>query len=239
MKLEAKFLEPYQSWKKEPTPTNMGALLRAVNPILETGLRTYAGAGASPLLRSRARRIAMEAMGRYDPSRVQLSTYLMQQLQGLRRIKAQEQEPIKVPEQVRLERIQLDGAEKELRDRLGREPSTVELSDHLHLAPERIAKIRKVHSGLTEGSMTRYSDDEAVYSPAVAQQSDEPWLRFVHASLHPTDQVILEHSTGLFGRPQLSNNDIAKRLKISPSAISQRRTRIQSKLDQRDDLGIF
>jgi len=49
--------------------------------------------------------------------------------------------------------------------------------------------------------------------------------------------VILEHSTGLFGQPKLSNNDIARKLSVTPSAISQRRLRIQNQLDMQDELG--
>jgi len=54
-----------------------------------------------------------------------------------------------------------------------------------------------------------------------------------------TNQKIMEWTFGLYGSPQLSNQAIAQRLKLSPGAISQRKANIQRILDQEQDLSVF
>lgn len=44
---------------------------------------------------------------------------------------------------------------------------------------------------------------------------------------------------GLHGKPILQNQAIAAKLGISPGAVSQRKARIQAKLDMREELGVF
>jgi hypothetical protein len=52
-------------------------------------MRTYAPT-PSPTLNSKAKLMAIDAMGRYDSSKSKLRTHLMHQLQGLRRLAAKE-----------------------------------------------------------------------------------------------------------------------------------------------------
>jgi DNA-binding NarL/FixJ family response regulator len=51
--------------------------------------------------------------------------------------------------------------------------------------------------------------------------------------------VILEHALGLHGKPVLQNQQIAKKLRLSPGAVSQRKAKIQAKLNLQDDLHVF
>ena len=217
-------------------------MLQAAAPLLSTAVRTYGGANASPALRSKAKQIFLKALPRYDPSQAKLKTFVMQQLQSLQRYRFAEQEAIGLPEQIRLDQSHLAERENELADRYGRAPSLLELADATGLSPQRIGHIQKVQSGFSEGSMTPVGQAGAVGGPAVQLPGDDDskaWTEFVYYGLDPTDQVILEHSTGLFGRPTLSNQDIASKLRISPPAVSQRRAKIQQKLDQREDFEVL
>jgi hypothetical protein len=67
----------------------------------------------------------------------------------------------------------------------------------------------------------------------------ESWHEFVYHDLDPIDQVILEHSLGLHGKQVLPNQDIARKLKLSPGAISQRKVRIQDQLNALPQTGMF
>jgi len=49
----------------------------------------------------------------------------------------------------------------------------------------------------------------------------------------------MEHTLGMHGKRVLSNQDVARKLKLSPGAISQRKARIQSKMDLAEDLKVF
>jgi hypothetical protein len=57
--------------------------------------------------------------------------------------------------------------------------------------------------------------------------------------MDPINQKIMEHSLGLHGQPRLPNHEIAKLLRLSPGAISQRKARIQQTLDKESELSPF
>ncbi len=240
--LEPEFSEPFTMWQNDPSPMNSQNLLKAVNPVLTSALRQY-GTQSSPTLHSRAKIMAIGAMKRYDPSQAKLRTYLISQLQGLRRYAAKETQILSVPEQVALDIHHLRNTENELRDSLGRDPSDAELSDHLRLPIKRISYIRKAAPSYSESFFHKDTGGEGddLYSPAVRQDNSAltQWHEFVYNDLAPMDQLVLEHTLGLHGKRMLNNTELARRLRISPGAVSQRKARIQAKLDLRDELKVI
>jgi DNA-directed RNA polymerase specialized sigma subunit len=246
MKIESRYQSVYDLWRKNPSPRTNTLMLQALAPIINTAVKTYGGADASPVLRSRARQLVLSSLPRYDPERAKLSTFLMQQLQNLQRFRFAEQDAIDIPEQVRLDQSHLSQKENELSDHLGRTPSLSELADATGLSIGRINHIRSAKSGLSESAIRGPAPDDGVDggvgSPAVtnpAWDDTKAWTEFVYYDSDPTDQVILENSFGLFDQPKLTNQEIAQKLRISPPAVSQRRTKIQAKLDQRSDFEVF
>ncbi len=238
-------LQPhFEAWKAKPSPENSTNLLKAVDPIINRGMKTYArGSATSPTIRSKARQIALKSFGNYDPTKSKLGTYLMYQLQSLQRATAKEERIVSAPEQLLLDSKHLYDATNKLRDELGRDPSDVELSDHISMPIKRISYIRKLKSTVPEGAFSQQagSSDNESFDPGIVQRhgGDDGWMEFVYHDLDPINQLIFEHTLGLHEKPRLSNIQIAKKLGISPGAISQRKAIIQSKLDQRDELGVL
>ena len=74
--------------------------------------------------------------------------------------------------------------------------------------------------------------------PAVMQNDPTGWHEFVYNDLNEVDKAIMEYTLGLHGIKKLPATEIAKKLNISPGAISQRSQRIQAKLNQREELGL-
>ena len=237
--LEPEFHAPFQAWQAKPTPQSTGAMLKAVHPIVQSAVRTYVGPNASPTIQSKAKLLAIEGLNRYDPSRARLKTHLMSHMQGLRRYAARENQVIGIPERVGLDLHHLRVKTDELRDQLGREPSTPELADHMGISPKRIAYVRSAQPGLSEG-VTRQQvgqEGDAGTGPAVEDpMASSHILRFVYPDLHPTDQLIMEHTLGLHGQPKLSKKALAAKLRLSPGAISQRAAKIQERIDTASDL---
>ena len=116
-KIENAYQPAYTAWSENPNPTTTSDLLKQINPVIDSAIKTFGGAAAgSPTLRSHARRISMESFNTYDPAKGPLKTHLMANLQGLRRKSQQEQQIISVPEQVALDLYQTEEAGKELED---------------------------------------------------------------------------------------------------------------------------
>lgn len=241
--LEPEFEPHYNSWKTDPSPKNTSAMIKALNPVVESAVRTYVSPGAdSPTLRSKAKLIMVNALKTYDPARAKLRTHMMSQLQGLRRAAAKETQILSIPEQVAIDLGRINEAENFLRDKLGRDPSDLELADHTGISRKRLGYVRGARPVISEGALTNVAGEEGneLYMPQVEQPEEiGAWHDFVYHDLDPVDQIIMEHSFGMHGKPSLSNQAIAKKLRISPGAVSQRKARIQNKLNQRDELELL
>ncbi len=239
--LEPEFHAPFTTWKADQTPENSAVLLKSIRPVLTSVMRQFS-IPDSPTLQTRAKIMAIHAMKRYDPSKAKLRTFLHSQLQGLRRHTAKETQILAMPEQVGLDAFNLNKAENELRDNLGRDPSDLEIADHIGMPLKRIAYVRKAKPGFSESFFHRQTDEgEDYYAPAVQAKNGavQQWHELVYHDLAPIDQLIMEHTLGLHSKRVLQNKDLARKLRISPGAISQRKARIQQKLDLRDELSVF
>ncbi len=238
------FENTYAQWQTQRTPAMNTKLLSTLQPVIDTAVSSYAGSSPSPTLKSRAKLMALKALETYDPKRGNVKTHLLSQLQSLRRMSAQSQNIIHVPEQVGLDFQNLAESENELRDQLGRDPTDDELADHTSLSQRRIRKIRAFRQPLAEGTTTTENDyenaDDAIAStvPGVDRGRDA-WLNFVYDDLSPTDKLIMDMTLGRNGRRRTSTQDIAKRLNVTPGAVSQRAAKIQGMLDKRYTQGGF
>lgn len=239
--LETDFEPTFQAWKANDTPATRGALLKQVQPVLNTALYSYAGAGASPAIKSRAKLLALQAFKSYDPNKGAMKSHLLSQLRRLQRDAAQGNQIISMPERVSMDRMHLMESEKSLRDQLGRDPSDLEVADHTGLSLKRLGYIRNATSGINTGSIM--DADGEVFSPASkipgATDADDAWADMIYYDLGDVDRAIMDYTLGLRGVGQLSTNDLAARLNLSPGAISQRKAKIQALLDQKYEISPF
>jgi len=242
-RLEPEYDAPWRAYSADPSPANADAVLKAAEPILRLGVSTYGGGGDSPILRGHARRIFVEALPGYDPSRASLKTHAMSHLRGLQRHAARRDRILDVPEQLLLDRRRLEASRVELADELGRDPSDEELSDHSRIPMRRMAAIRSYVPAASRGQLAaaaaaagRDADwaDPAVELPGGGLRRAE----MLYPELDPTDQSILERILGLRGRPKASAREVAAALGISPSAVTQRAQKIQARLDELAELGV-
>lgn len=240
-RLEREYEAPFNAWKATPSPQTAGELLRTLKPVLSTAVKTYSPNQTSPVLRSRAKSIALDALNSYDPAKASLRTHMMQHLQRLRRVGGQYGQIIKVPERIVLDRRKLDEAELQLGEELGRPPTDREISDRLGMSAKRLAQVRLAVRPMAAGRFQAAEENDTGAIPATTELFDnvDPWIRFVYDDLRPRDQFILERALGLNGQRPMSPLQIAKTLQISPAAVSQRMAYIQSLLDRREEVGLL
>lgn len=240
-KLEPDYQSSYTAWKKAQTPETRYALLKNVQPVLDTAIYSYAGGNTSNAVRSKAKLMALNAFDSYDPTRGNLKTHLLSQLRGLQRAAVDSQQIIKLPERVFSERNRLREAEESLEDSLGRPPSDAELANHTGLSLKRIAYVRKAHTGINTGSLQDETGEE--YSPAStipgSTSRSDAWRDMIYHDLSPVDQTIMDYTFGLRGTPIATNREIAQRVGLTEGAISQRKAKIQALLDEQYGQSIF
>jgi DNA-directed RNA polymerase specialized sigma subunit len=234
MKLEPELHEPYKLWQKQPTLESTGRLLSAIGPHIDQAIRANVK-NTNPLLRSRAKQLAIKTLHQYDPERSSMRTFLQSQFQGLKRIQRDQLNPIHVPERLAMDQGRLVEGESDLEANLGRMPTTAELADHLGMHPAKIAHLRRLSGGVPEGhflSSTSSEDNPGGFAPPVEGGLGHMAVEMVYGDLPTRDQLILELTLGLHGRRAHSNEEIAKKLRVTPGLISQRKSVIQSLLDR-------
>jgi len=57
-------------------------------------------------------------------------------------------------------------------------------------------------------------------------QMEDPVLDYIYYDLDPKDKLIFQHRTGYQGAPVMKVVDLAKKIKMSPSAVSSRAFKI-------------
>jgi len=116
MAIEPEYAQAFDNWKRSPNPQTNDELLRALNPVIDNAVKTYGGSN-NPIIRSRAKKILIDTLPKYDPTATKLKTYAFNQLQGLKRFSLQQSQIISIPEQVQLDYANLSRTENELRER--------------------------------------------------------------------------------------------------------------------------
>lgn len=235
LQLEPDYADVYQAWKKNPVPETRHAMLKAIDPIIQSGIQAYGGpSSGSPTLYSQARRLALQSFDSYDPAKGGLRSHVLNNLRRLQRLGAQQAQIISLPERVAMDRRHLEETEGMLRDRLGRDPSDIELADHAGLSLKRLQYVRQARTPVAGSQIERdeHSDSPASMLPGYDPQQ-QAWEQLVYYDLDPTDQLIFDMVLGRNGRRPHTVAEIASKLRITPSAISQRTAKIQAKLDER------
>lgn len=234
--LEPEYADAFKSWKASPNPQTSDQLLKVVQPAISRGIQAHAAGSDGPLIRSRAKLLALQSLNTYDPERSGIGTHLYNNLQGLRRINRQQTQPVHLPERMSLEQGALYDAETELTDKLGRAPSDGELADHTGLSRKRIAKIRSGGAVVSEGM---FSGEGGPILPTGVQSRHDLMFDLIYHDLDGINQAIVDHTIGRNGRQVLSNQELAAKLRITPGAVSQRKAAIQKKLDEMEDLRVL
>jgi len=240
---ENTYLKAWQEWRAKPGPQTTAAMLETMRPLINKAVAAQS-LQVNPLIYSKAKTITLSALSTYDPSKGPLISHVYNNMQALKRYAGRLAQGVSVPERVVADQQAIRQAEADLEDRLGRPPTDSEIADHLGFSMKRLRRARTAQSGVPmsvmEGSAPDTGDAEGIFDPAVQQTGVNPaWVQLVYDDLSNTDKKIMEWTLGMNGQPKLSNQEIARRLNISPGRVSQRKLEIQRKLDSEYELSPF
>jgi DNA-directed RNA polymerase specialized sigma subunit len=181
--------------------------------------------------------LTKRAIESYDPNKnTKLQTHVMNQLRQLQR-EAFSYNTLHVPERVRFDLSDIRKVHNKFVDENGREPNDDELADATGISTKRIAKMRLYDRSLVNESVLAESDtdDDASSLPAV-HQAARVWEDAVYDSLSDIDKLLYDLRLGRNGRKELPVKAIARKLKMTPSAVSQRLKRINERLTEGADI---
>ena len=218
-----------QAWKKDPSKENTQKVLEYLNPTIQSALHSYVP-GQQQQFKLKAASMALQALKGYDKTKSSSpSTYVFTNLQRLNRVRRQRQNPIHIPQSQVYAKTQLDKKIAQLEDSLGREPSDQEICDYVKISKKKLQSLQSRGATVSQSAVA----DSQTGSDLLGDKglSDKDYYNYVYDSVSPVDQKIMQWSSG-YGKVQLSNNEIASKLHLSPGAVSQHKARIQELIGQ-------
>lgn len=219
----------------------LGALVKGLKPSIDKAIYRHVGA-PDAVLRGQAKKLVAAAMPKYDPNLASLETFVSQQTRPLIRYQSRRKRVVKTPDELQMQATTVGNAYRAFEAENGRSPSNHELADATGINLKRLKKIREFDQQVMAGSTLTGAEGESqlgdggVYDDATASMS---FVNLIRDDLPPIDQAIMEHTLGLDGAEVLSNTALAKKLNLSPGAVSQRKAKIQGILDTETNLNPF
>lgn len=211
--VKSKDLELWKQWKKTQSSLDLQKLLDQMSPIVNREVNKWAPSMSRSLLEAEGKRLAVEAFKQYDPNRgVALSTFVASRLPKLSRLVYGTQNAARVSETKALGYNAYYVAHTELKDKHGREPSVVELSDHLAWSPKKVEQFQR--------QALRKEFVESEEHPDMGEDADDYLVDFIYHDLTPLQQKIFEYTSGYRGSPLLSGKEIMTKLGITQGQLS-------------------
>jgi DNA-directed RNA polymerase specialized sigma subunit len=168
------------------------------------------------------------ALDNWDPEKGQLNTYVVWNLKKTSRFMNTYSPIARIPEQ-RLSDVRTYAiARDELEDALGRDPNDFEVSQKLGWDQKKATLIRteaRAHLTMQEGL------DESPFGSATTDAMNT--IHSVHPLLDLEAKKVLEHTYGLYGATEIEdNNDLAKRMNITPNRVRAIKRRIAKVIEK-------
>lgn len=226
----------YQAWKKSNKPQELNSMLEYLNSDIDKAVYAYSGLNSGPAVKSRAKLLALKAIKNYDPkSASSLRSWVYTQLQPLSRY-SRELNPAPMPERTLQQLSLLKKFENDFYENKGRDASELELANLTGMSVKQLAKVRGLDKKTYSENFVAFTGENPVTAQELtatpSSKLKEDTLAAMYSSLSGPEQVILEHKLGYNNKKILSNNEIAKRLKISPGRVSQLTSNLSAKLEE-------
>lgn len=214
----------YAKWKKSQSGLDLDVLLRKLDPLIQAEVNRRAGTLSRDLLLGQARKLAVDAVKSFDPSRgVKITTHVVNQLQKLSRVNYTHQNAARIAEHHMLQFHTLRIAREDFASEHGRDPTTEELADQLRWSP---TKLGQVQAQFQRSELLEHAGGGSSSAHSFIATEHDPSIGYVYGSLSPRQQSIFEHITGFNGAPKLKNPQIMKKIGITQGVLSYEKTRI-------------
>lgn len=214
--------DSYFAYKENPTRETRAALMSDMKDTIQSSLHVY----GNPSMQMRAHILAEKSLGTYDPkSPYSLKSHVYNAVQKINREAIKRSQVVKLPENVYYDRKHVATFKKEFLDKHRYTPSNTEIADGMKISKKRVAKANTKEKGI----LTNEKGDSSI---VVAKSTEDIAMDYVYHDLSDTNKKILGMTTGHDGHEKVPRKMIARKLGISPSALTQRTNTIAKKIEE-------
>ena len=218
--------QSWLKWKQKPTPQNLSELLHRFDALIKKEVNKWkSGTMPLSLMQAEGYKIVAESAKNFNPnSKAKLATYIVSQLQKLKRFGYRNQNVLYIPESRTIKVRAYKDAVAHLTDVLHRSPSTMETADYLKWSQAEVARMENEMRSDLIAEYGTATDTITTVKPTDFK------MQFAYHDLDPREQVVFEHITGMNGKKELSTEEIAKKLRTNSAGIYKLREAIAKKL---------
>lgn len=236
--------EAWERWRANPNKEDFGWLYNSHQPLINHVGGRYLRSAQLPkaAVKSRLLRNYIGALEGYDPSRgAQLNTHIHNNL-GYRMDRY-------IQRHANVGRIPGDRAwmiplvqrrEAELKETMGRKPSDSELADDILISSNDLSALRRGQlTSKTVGTVRKELRQDLVAEEAGGEAALggrsmlEQQAVFLHGSLNPEQQLVLEHTYEGFGKKIITDaEEMGNELDMSPQKVRAIKKQLERKLER-------
>jgi len=241
--LRAAELEVIKRWQENPNPDDFEWLYNAHQPMIFRAGERYIRSATVPknAVKGSLLRGYVEALETFDPTKgAQFISHFYNGVGRTGRYLQKYTNVGRIPED-RAGLINLmQSRENELREQFGRPPTDTELADDMLVSAQDLAllKNRKITPKLV-GTLRKEIRPDMVAEMAggsVELHRDSDMQRrivFLHGSLNPEQQLVLEHTFEGFGKPVIEDDmQLAQQINLSPQKVRALKAQIRKKVER-------
>lgn len=218
-------LELWQKWHQSKSSTDLEALLRELNPLIQAEVNRRSGTLNRGTLQTQAKILTVKALESYDPIRgVKLSTHVTNQLQKLSRMNYANQNAFRVPEQNMLQFQTYQVAKDQLEGTMGRAPTVDELSDELRWSSKRVLQMQRCVDG------SELLESGVAPTGVFTASTHDPRLGYAYHSMSPRQQEVFRYTTGFEGAERLTGAQMMKQLDLTQGQLSYEKLKVKKVL---------
>jgi Sigma-70 region 3 len=215
----------YAGWKADPTPSKLNAVVDVLHPQIDQHLARM-GMHGDPLMRSKARLLAADAIKTWDPGQGgSLPTWTGHQLMQLHRFRRLSQQALDIPEGVQLDALKIEQQRRELAEKKNREPTQEELADATGFSMKRLRDVQTGMRPTPAASAFGDASPAMLYNDHTAEAMDA-----IYGTADTVDKQIMEGRMGYNGAPTVDTRTLLLRTKLTPPQLSRRAARLATTL---------
>jgi len=206
-------------YQKIPTKELGQKLLDEHKDVINAHRLKWSGVLPDVVIKKHAETYALDAFKSYDPSRgASITTHLFNHLSKLSRLNYENQNVVKIPEHQILQISHYKDVVAHLTDKLDRQPSIEEISDHMFIP---VSHVKRLEQNLSHKDFTYDSDKEDIQQRNIEASPESLYIQDTFGKLKPIEQKQFKDLTGYGESVILKPSAFGQKYKLKPYEVSR------------------
>lgn len=204
----------WTQWSVSKDDAKMSELLDSIQPLIKSRITKFVrGPIPYSVLLGQANLLARDALEKYDPSKAQMTTFLVHQLRPMERFVSQNQNIKYVPEHISADFGRYENTLRTLENTLGRHPTHKEMAKEMKITPRNVSLIEKgIAPEQIVSSVPSEMGDELQFSEEISSRQGD-LAAYLRTELSGNQLKAFDMISGGKGKAR-SPQEIADKLKV-------------------------